>query len=32
MIDHPLLNHTRRHFLRDCSLGLAGLWLKIFGN
>ena len=27
MIDHPLLNRTRRHFLRDCSLGLAGLWL-----
>ena len=27
MIDHPLLHRTRRHFLRDCSLGLAGLWL-----
>ena len=27
MIHHPLLNPTRRHFLRDCSLGLAGLWL-----
>ncbi len=24
---HPLLNPTRRHFLRDCSLGLAGMWL-----
>ncbi len=28
MIDHPLLNPTRRHFLRHCSLGLAGLWLQ----
>jgi len=27
MTDHPLLHRTRRHFLRDCSLGLAGLWL-----
>ena len=27
MIDHPLLHRTRRHFLRDCSLGLAGIWL-----
>jgi hypothetical protein len=27
MLDHPLLHRTRRHFLRDCSLGLAGLWL-----
>jgi len=27
MIDHPLLHRTRRHFLRDCSLGLAGFWL-----
>ena len=27
MNSHPLLNRTRRHFLRDCQLGLAGLWL-----
>ncbi len=27
MITHPLLHRTRRHFLRDCSLGLAGMWL-----
>ncbi|MDB6070929.1 MAG: sulfatase, partial [Verrucomicrobiales bacterium] len=27
MIEHPLLNPTRRHFLRDCSLGLAGMWM-----
>jgi uncharacterized protein (DUF1501 family) len=27
MMDHPLLNPTRRHFLRNCPLGLAGLWL-----
>ena len=27
MIDHPLLNPTRRHFLRNGSLSLAGLWL-----
>jgi hypothetical protein len=25
-MNHPLLNRTRRHFFRDCSLGLAGLW------
>jgi hypothetical protein len=31
MIDHPLLHRTRRHFLRDCSLGLAGLWLGSHG-
>jgi uncharacterized protein (DUF1501 family) len=28
MIDHPLLNPTRRHFLRNCSLGLAGMWMS----
>lgn len=32
MIEHPLLNPTRRHFLRDCSLGLAGMWMAGQGH